>query len=164
LSENRKNPTRMAPEIPTPATTMNGSPHRGVTLASSSLLRRPRAAASSSMPATKAKTAVAVASIGHHSPVTDRAAGPFGLTIEVSPPQAPTISAAATAGSVRAPAAIGPRPLGNRPVGTPGNFPSRSRSKRAPAGYRGNRGNDDRRDTARPVTGRRRGGPHGRSE
>src|SRR5581483_425505 len=129
--EKRKNPTRIAPEIPTPAMTMNGSPQRGVTLASSSVLRRARAAASSSIPTTKAKTAVATISIGHQIPVTDRAAGPLGLTMDESPVQPAVASAAA---AVRRTTGVDQRPEPTRPVDTRSNFPLPAGSKPALSG------------------------------
>src|SRR5207237_1088744 len=161
---NRKKPTRMAPDTTTPATTTKGSPQPGVILAWSSVLRRPRAAASSSIPATNAKTAVAVASIGHHSPATDRAAGPFGLTTDVFPVHPPAVRTAATAGSVRATGANGPPRHRSRPVDTPLELPFPGGLETVSLRVQVQRGHGTGGFSQRQRQDRRQGGRDGRNQ
>src|SRR5437763_937668 len=78
----------MTPDTTTPATTTKGSPQPGVTRAWSSVLRRPRAAARTSMPATKANTAVAAVRRGQEAERAARrraAAGMAAGGVELGP-------------------------------------------------------------------------------
>ena len=140
-SENTKNPMRIAPDTPTPATMMNGSAHPGVCRACSSDLRRPRAAAASSITVTKTKTAVATTSIGHQMPTTERAAGPFGLTIDDWPEHPPLLR---TTALTRTTGAADPCAQRTRPVDTGWDFPAPVGSKPA---FRGTDPLGDRRGT-----------------
>jgi hypothetical protein len=71
-------------------------------------------------------------SIGHQMPVTDRAAGPLGLTIEESPVQAPTPNTAPAVKKTTG--ATDFRPQSTRPVDTRSNFPLPTGSKPALSG------------------------------